>query len=605
MIRKLIALGAIALLATGACRGRPRSGPVTKTKQSSAFLSLSSKKVVEFDLTGGVPEGTDGGGFFPLPANRTFTGLVRAFERAARDQDAKGVLVRLGGARLGYSKSEEIARLLTGLRDAGKPVVCHAHALSNATTMLVLKACDRLWLSPAGEVETVGLAGQVVYFKGALDKFKIRADFVRAGKYKSAVESFTNDGPSDAARKSTTGVLRSIRKTWLDTTKKTTRKVKDLGKSMELGPWSAREAKQRGFVDELGYESEALADAKQRAGAERVKALFGKSSAPEEGPNFGEMIRILAGADEGSGRPHVAVVVAEGAITMQSGGLFGGGITAKAMEKVLRRLKKSDAAKAVVLRIDSPGGSALASDLIWHELMELKKKKPVIVSIGSMAASGGYYIACPADRIFAERSSIVGSIGVFGGKLALGEALGEYGITSATFPAADDPDAQARATYLSGLTRWDEKTKQRVQKNVLDIYRLFLERVATGRGQTPAQVKKSAEGRIWSGTQGLNRKLVDELGGLSEAIAEAKKRASLDERAPVVLEGGRESLLDALLVGDSASERQIAEAALRASSQRAMAQQLPQQWRPFLASISPLMYGERTVAALPLAFRLR
>ena len=608
MIARLSAVALLSLLTLTACEGRPRSGPVTKTKHSSAFLNLSTKKVVEIDVSRGAPEGTDGGGFFPLPASRTYTGLVRAFERAQRDQDTKAVFVRFGGARLGYAKSEEIARLMASLRDAGKPVVCHAHALDNAGTMLALRGCDRLWLSPAGEIETVGLAGQTLYFKGALDKFKIRADFVKAGRYKAAVESFTSVGPSEDSRQSLLGVLRSIRRSWLDTTKKTTRKVKDLEKSMELGPWSAKEALLRGFVDELGYESDALADAKQRAGAERVSTLFGSSSAPKEGPDFGELIRILAGGEEGAGRPHVAVVVAEGSITMEGGGLLGGGggITARAMEKTLRRLKRSDSVKAVVLRIDSPGGSALASDLIWHELMELKKEKPVIVSIGGMAASGGYYLACPADRIYAERTSIVGSIGVFGGKVVFGEALTEFGVTSATFPASDNPEAQQRATYLSGLTRWDEKTTARVQKNVLDTYALFLDRVATGRGQTVAEVKKSAEGRIWSGTQGLTRKLVDELGGLTEAIAEAKKRASLDERAPVVVEGGGDGILDALLVGENASAQEMALAAARAAgTERALSEHVPRQWRPFLGSIAPLAQGERSVAALPVAFVLR
>ncbi|HMR79628.1 MAG TPA: S49 family peptidase, partial [Polyangiaceae bacterium] len=202
--------------------------------------------------------------------------------------------------------------------------------------------------------------------------------------------------------------------------------------------------------------------------------------------------------------------------------------------------------------------------------------------------------------------SIVGSIGVFGGKVVFGEALTEFGVTSATFPASDNPEAQQRATYLSGLTRWDEKTTVRVQKNVLDTYALFLDRVATGRGQTVAEVKKSAEGRIWSGTQGLTRKLVDELGGLTEAIAEAKKRASLDERAPVVVEGGGDGILDALLVGENASAQEMAFAAARAAgTERALSEHVPRQWRPFLGSIAPLAQGERSVAALPVAFVLR
>ncbi len=374
-VRRLVVL-VLALLLVSSCRGRTRASGSSTLSGPTAFFESVTKKVVEINLTRGAPESTEGGGLFPLPASRTFVGLVRALERVRDDQDAKGVFVRFGEGSLGYAKSDEVGRLLAEIRAKGKPVVCHSHGLDNSSTWLALVGCDRIWLSPAGEVSSVGLAGQVVFVKGTLDKLKVKADFLHFGKYKSAVETFTRDSPSDSAREALTETLRSIRKIWLDGIA-ASRKNPKLKDDVEHGPWGAQEAKNRGLVDEVGYESDALDDVKKRAGAERVSAGFGSLSDGKSSPDLGDLIRVLAGGDErAAGRPHIAVVVAEGGISMESGGFFdSGGITAKAYTKLFRRLAKDDSVKVVVLRIDSPGGSALASDILWHEVRELEREE--------------------------------------------------------------------------------------------------------------------------------------------------------------------------------------------------------------------------------------
>jgi protease-4 len=193
----------------------------------------------------------------------------------------------------------------------------------------------------------------------------------------------------------------------------------------------------------------------------------------------------------------VAVIPAQGAIAMESGGAFeSGGITAKALTKTLRRLKKDESVKAVVLRIDSPGGSALASDLLWHELRELKKVKPLVVSVGGMAASGGYYMACAADRIIAEPTSIVGSIGVFGGKIVLSSALEEVGVHTETFPASPEPGAAARAAAQSPFSAWDDATRERIRAEMQSVYDLFITRVSDSRKMPREKVEEHAQGRI-------------------------------------------------------------------------------------------------------------
>jgi protease-4 len=304
----------------------------------------------------------------------------------------------------------------------------------------------------------------------------------------------------------------------------------------------------------------------------------------------------------------VAVVPMQGAIATDAGGPFGGGgISSTAMVKVLNRLARNDNVKAVVVRIDSPGGSPLASDLIWHELMLMRKKKTVIASVGGMAASGGYYIASAADRIYAEPASIVGSIGVFGGKLVLSPALKEIGITSVTFPASKAEGAAERAGYLSPLVAWDEPTRERVRALMQGIYDLFISRVAEGRKMPADKVLPNAEGRIWSGPQGLERGLVDKLGGLLEAIADARKAGGVDATTPVTVEGGPESLLDMLSLGDGDNDESHIAAALARYQARPLLplDQLPEELRPFAAALGPLFRGESVVAALPYALTVR
>jgi protease-4 len=306
----------------------------------------------------------------------------------------------------------------------------------------------------------------------------------------------------------------------------------------------------------------------------------------------------------------VVVLTTSGGISMRSDSPFGGGgdgIAAEPLSKTLRRLREDDDVKAVVLRIDSPGGSALASDLIWHDLMELREKKPLIASLAEMAASGGYYMACAATRILAERTTIVGSIGVVGGKIVIGDALGELGVTGVTFTASDEPGAAARAGYLSPLTPWDDATRESVRAQMQAIYDLFLARVSQGRALPIEHVRSVAEGRIWSGVQGLEHKLIDEYGGLSEAIAVAKREAKLPEDAPVKIEGSAESLLEMLNID---SDSPPDEGAIRAALARLRAagptplDGVAEPLRSHVMALAPLIGRERVLTVAPFAWKV-
>jgi protease-4 len=606
--RTLAALLAIAS-ALG-CDGRPRSAALDGTPEDTTETEADDESgdgvLLEFDLRRGVPESTDGDRLFSLPAARTYTGLVRAIERAHHDEDATGYFIRLGTTNLDLSRSAEIGRLFASLRkDTGKPALCHAHTLENASTWLAAQACDEIWLSPAGEATTVGLGGQSFYLKSALQKLKIKAEFLSMGRYKSAVETFTRDGSSEDARIALDAVLKDIRAAWLDGTV-AGRAGHDVASALELGPWDATESMKKGLVDRVGFESEALGAAKSESAAGKVQTAFGRGK-KSGGLDISEIVRIIAGAEPSTSKPHIAVVPAEGSITMSSGGLLSeGGITPTALGKVLRRLAEDDAVKAVVLRIDSPGGSPLASDLIWHDMMELRKKKPVVASVGEMAASGGYYIACAASRVVAERTSIVGSIGVFGGKVVVDETLAEVGVHAETHAPSPDPVAQRRAAYLSPLVPWDDETRSRVRAHMKSVYDLFLDRVATGRKLGLQAVKKVAEGRIWTGGQGLERGLVDELGGLGKALEIARTEAHLDEDAPVRVEGAAETLLETLLLGEGADQSEVRLALERLAARRArVVGKVVAPLRPFVGSLQGLLDGEAVAVALPVAIVVR
>lgn len=606
-MRRALATGALALasaaLAAGAvgCEGRPRpeasaTEPPRKTGPAIAVM----------DLSGGVPEQDKAGLFGVSGAKKSFDEVLRVTTDLRDDKKSVGVMVKLGGAQIGAARAQELGEMLAGIR-AIKKVYCHADALSNTTLMVAAKGCSSIWLSPAGEVEAIGLAAQVVYMRRLLvDELHLNVDFLQVGKFKGAEEPLTRDGPSPEARASLTSVLADMRAAWLDSL--ATARPRATAEVVEDGPWSPPRAKELGLVDEVGYFDEALAEVKKEAGGVRERVVFG-SGAEQDGGDLDDLVRALAGETSATGP--VALVRATGSISMTAGGngILGGrgGIVEKDFSRTIAKLEKDDEVKAVVVRIDSPGGSALASDLMWHQLMKLRKKKPLVFSVGDMAASGGYYLACTGDYVFAEPMSIVGSIGVVGGKIGVGDALERVGVHAETFPAnPHKPGAASRAAYESPLVKWDEPTRARVLESMTGVYELFLARIVEGRSTRGREISRdkvaeSAEGRIFSGTEGKARGLVDEIGGLGAAIAKARELAKLSESARVAVIQGKSGLFESLDPGGSAEESVRA----RAASPLQLLDRVAPDAVPFVTSLAPLAEGERTAVAVPFALTVR
>ncbi|MGH7438766.1 MAG: S49 family peptidase, partial [Polyangiaceae bacterium] len=592
MLRALVA----ALLATVAlgCEGRPRS---TLEGKGSHGSPRTGPWVAVVDISDGLPEQASGSllGLGGKPP--TMSDLAGELERLEREGTARGVLVRFGTARIGLGRSVEVGSLLARLR-AKVPVYCHADDLANGTMYVAARGCSRIWVSPASSVDVIGLAAQTIYFHKLLaEELGLSVDFLQVGRFKGAEEPFTRDGPSPEARASLETTLADLRGSWLDGLAAGRPSV--ARPALEDGPYSAQAAKERGLVDDIGYFDEARDALEKAVGAVRSQVRFGAGSQNGVGGGLGQAVRDLAG-DSFGGAP-VAVLHASGAISLEGGGLLeGGGIVESRLVRVVGRLERDEDVKAVVLRIDSPGGSALASDLLWHALMRLREKKPLVVSVGDMAASGGYYLASTGSAIFADETSIVGSIGVVGGKIAADKALAKVGVHAETFAARpDDGGAAARAAYESLLTPWDEPTRQRVFETMTRVYDLFLARVAEGRGITVAKVADSAEGRIFGGLDAKGRGLVDEIGGLEEAIARARALAHLPGDAPTADAEESRGLLQNLLEDDPAPE------ARRTPLAGQVVESLAPEVVPFVGSLVGLAKGDGAVCALPFALTVR
>ncbi len=592
------------LCAVTACEGRPRSAAAKA--EGTTDEPHAGPSIAVLDLSDGVPEQASAG-LLGLSARGVslfdFVHEVEVLERGVETADVRGVLVRLDSARIGIARASEVGEMLAIL-GAKMPVWCYADDYSNGTLALAARGCKRIWVAPGSSVDAIGLASQTVYFhKLLVDEIGLDVDFLQVGKFKGAEEPFTRDGPSPEARQSLESTMAELRAAWLEGITKGRPRAE--ASAAEDGPYTPDAARDAGLIDDVGYFDQARAALETATGAVRSEIRLGSGS-EGSADGFTDMLRTVAG--DTLGTAPVVLVEATGAISMEGGnGIVGesGGIVERRLVRTLARLKRDDDVKAVVLRIDSPGGSALASDLLWHELMAIRQRKTLVVSIGDMAASGGYYLASSGAVVFADATSIVGSIGVVGGKISGDRALERIGVHSETFPGkTGDPSAAARAGSESLLIPWDTATRDRVLETMTGIYSLFLSRVAEGRNIPVEQVAASAEGRIFGGRDGKARGLVDEIGGLREAIARARAMAGLPADARVEAASEPGGLLRTLTDDDPHGQARAGDLGpLLARAGRAVPDFA--ELGPFAASLLPLAGGEHALCALPFALTVR
>lgn len=481
-------------------------------------VEIKDNSILHLTLTGPIPDRSndnpfssfsfDGLGETPMGLNDVLDNL----DKAAANPSVKGIFLDLTNLMTGIATIEEIRNALLDFKKSGKFIYAYSEVFSQPTYYLAT-AADKIYLHPTGLAELKGLRSEILFFKGTLDKLGVEPLVFRHGKFKSAVEPFIQDKLSDSNREQVRTFLTSI---WNHMLKgiATGRKLSEdeLRKiSSELLVTNAPAAKQYKLVDDLKYRDEVLEMLKTKTGAESIDKL--------------ELITLNDMKDAEDTREKrkgdkIAVVYAEGDIVDGEG--QDGQIGSVDCSKAIRKARLDEKVKAVVLRVNSPGGSALASETIWREVVLTKKVKPVIVSMGNLAASGGYYIAAPADVIVASPNTITGSIGVFGlffnGK-GLANQLGVTIDTVKTTPMADIMSTSRGVT---------PREAEIIQAEIERIYDNFITRVAEGRKMSKADVDSIAQGRVWTGADAKRLKLVDEFGGLERAIELAAQKAKLD-----------------------------------------------------------------------------
>jgi protease-4 len=451
----------------------------------------------------------------PGLTGRRLVAMLLHLRRLERERDVGGVVVVLGDLDGGWATAEELRAALLRLRHARKHVYVY---MTEVTTRsyYVASAGERLYQDPAGGIRLIGLTSTGLYFKGTGDLLGVRADFVKIAEYKSAPEQYTQKGPSEPAKQQRQAMLSDLYR-HLTEGIAAARRVSpdDVRRWIDRGPYTAVEAQRNGLVDELR-------DGDEVEGA--IGELLGRHVAIHDPPSAPERARSWE-------KPRVAVLFVDGDIvdgksqTIPILNLKMVGL--QSLLPALARAREDSRVKAIVLRIDSPGGSALASDLIARELLRTRAVKPVVCSLGDVAASGGYFIAAPCQRIFAAPSTLTGSIGIFTGKFDLSGLAAKLGVTLET---------TERGLHASMDSLWRPYTDEE-RALILDklgyYYGRFVDTVSRGRGLSNAAVEALGRGRVWSGSAAQARGLVDQLGGLVEAVAEAKKLAGLRDDEPV------------------------------------------------------------------------
>lgn len=445
------------------------------------------------------------------PGSKGHVRLLRKLARLGRDKTVKGIAIVLkADIASSTAHAEEIADAFDALRAKGIKIICHMED-GGGKALLACSAADKIYVHPAGGLRFAGLRSQTMYFGEALHKIGIEPDFIRIKEHKSAPEAFVRDGPTPIASKDQDEFLAAIEGVYLDRISKGRHLPRDVIKAnIAKGPFVADEAVQAGFIDGKVFDDEINKYLRREIG--KVVRIEEDEPPDVAADSFGRL-------------PRIAVVYLDGDIVdgrSQRVPLLGTKLAGSyTLRETLEKVKNDDAVKGVLFRIESPGGSSLASDVIWREAELLSKVKPVVVSMGSVAASGGYYSAAFGAPIFASASTVTGSIGIFYGKADVSPLLGKLGINVVTKKTA--PHADAESLYRA----FTDEERIELGKKVAQFYSVFLDRVARGRGWTVEKVDSVGRGKVWPGARAKEIGLIDHVGGFDAALESLRLKCGL------------------------------------------------------------------------------
>lgn len=536
MLRPLILWGLLAAVVSGPAIAAdpPKKGKATGPV--IAHLKLSG----DLDEAPGLPDPLFGGA-----AGESLRSRVDRIAKAKKDDSVKALLLEFDGLGIGFGKCDELRRAIADFRASGKKVFAYAEGYS-AKDYIVAAGCDMIGLPESGGVDIHGLRAEIMFYKDMFEKINVRADFLQMGDFKGAAEPYMRSSMSPEFRKQYESVIDDFfEKSYvaaIATARPEKNRTNDSVKKMiDHGAFTAKRAVADGLIDRLAYFDDFVELAKgEIKNAEGIKLAKNWGAAKSKDIDMSNPFAILQLLNppkpKVSKEPKVAVIYAVGAIESGKGGsnpLMGGStIGSTTMVEAIKEADKDETVKAIVLRVDSPGGSALASDLIWNALVSCKK--PVVASMGDVAASGGYYISMGCQKIYAEPGTLTGSIGVVGGKIVTGGLFNWAGLKT------DVISRGSNSGLASSDKPWNESERKVIRESMEDIYEMFLDKSLAGRKRAGVTMSKEkllslAGGRVWTGRQAKAAGLIDELGTLDDAIAAAKKMAGVEGKELEIL----------------------------------------------------------------------
>jgi protease IV len=487
--------------------------------------------ILELDLTDGLTESRPAD---PVSAvlgrhRAALSDVLDGLRRAAGDDRVSALVAKVGGRPIGLARVQELRRAIEAFREAGKLTVAWAESFGEFSPgnvpYYLATAFDSIYLQPSGDLGLTGIAVERIFLRDALDRLGVDFQVGKRHEYKSAAEQVTERGFSPAARQATERLTASITEQIVEAIAQRRGIAADEARALvDRGPFLALQALEAGLVDALGYRDEVYQIVRKHAGPDALVHPLGRY---QRSRALAERARKLPSPRE----QEVALIYATGPIRRGRSGrglLSGGSMGSDTIAAAIRAAVADDHIRAIVLRVDSPGGSYVASDTIWREVVRARAAgKPLVASMGDVAASGGYYISMAADAIVAQPGTVTGSIGVLSGKPVLGQALGKAGVTT-------DSVTQGEHAAIFGTTHPYSEDEWALVNNWLDhIYADFTGKVAEGRRLSAERVHELARGRVWTGADALERGLVDELGGLEKACDIARRRAGLPAAAPL------------------------------------------------------------------------
>jgi protease-4 len=534
----LMALGlVVALYSPAAVQGQTATADTTADtaeKEAKSTDKPAKKKtavIAHIALAGSIPDGVGQGGLL-ADVSPHLHRLIERLDKAAGDSRVKGVVLSIESPAIGRGRAEELRAAIGRIRKAGKPVAAHLIG-GDPVHYVVASACDTVAMPPAATLEITGVRTEVTFFKAMLDKLGVDAEILQVGEFKGAGEPLTRTSMSPQLRAQYEQFVGDLYEQLVERIaadrKLPADQVRTLIDTGVFTPEAALEAK---LIDAVAYEDEVISGLAGRLKIDEPKIArdYAEQKMDNDFSGIGglvKLVELLSGQKQAAAAgkdKQIAIIHLTGEIKEGKGKddlLAGGSAGSGSVIKAIRDAAKDEKVAAIVLRIDSPGGSALASDLIWREAE--RTTKPVVASLGDTAASGGYYVAVAADKIVAAPGTLTGSIGVVGGKIAVGKALETYGVHT-------DVVAKGRnAGWLSMQTPFTEQEREVFLATMKDVYRLFTSKVASGRKLDMETIGKLAEGRVFTGRMAKDLGLVDRLGTLDDAIDEAKKLAGLDD----------------------------------------------------------------------------